>query len=983
MKVKSAEDLYTYTRPDSREDHLAVYHDDNGEINGLRWRQGMDGDSDFYQRAKRSGRWNGKMWCFPDKRVARKILDFVISKRPELPILKEGIAEHPFAGVRVSLISFPTGEAACLLPLPLPPFAVLDAQSDTKIVLNGAKKGERALMVIDTIDHITDLVDSVCKQGASVSDMFAQNCGFLKPGTSPVNVETSGWAVRLICNLNDPSHYFLKPKEEVRWEGQYPDGVRVVIPWTGTIQLTRKRWKSENWRERIKRAGIILSGADPDAEIVAPVNSFDYARVPGWNAPAMNNHTLHDYQREGVNFCIQRGMRALIGDEMGIGKTAQAIAAAEAIDAKRVVVICPANARFVWQAEIEGWSTGGIVQHVENQLDKLDPDARWHIITYDEISVKTQTFRVRDESEEQAIQSIRIVSSEDDKENDKQKDLEILGKEYPKSCKIFKAPLLTPDFADIKRRATWERSVRRLHGELLEQLIGLGPMLLIVDEAHRAKNRDAKRTRAIQKITANNQVHVLLLTGTPLRNNEHEAAVLLSLLDGKAAEALSKRKGYTIQDVKDYLGYFMIRRTKAEVLPQLPPKTRQRIDLTQLDPEMLAEYQDCMNYAWRVYRQALGEGLSEGEAKKAAQGLFEKARTALGLAKVKGGEVADIVANVVENKGCCVVFCAHHYASDTLRDQLRGAGLTASVLDGRTPLAQRSQIVNEFQAGRLQVFIGGINAAGESITLTRADTVVFVELDYVPAALQQAEDRIHRVGQENNCLVLHLVARGIELDETMISVVGSKIERIGQVLDEGIDNIIQENASAATVIFDRLLGGYSAASAGFAGPSQATSQTTTHTPILTKSSIFKEAPPSRTVPGLNPSSRTVASNQVAGRRGRSNHHSDVQAASVPPETPAIGEATATKRGPGRPKMYIGDQTAPSATERSKRSIQRLNEEGGKRLMLRLTPQAMAALKSIMAGSGFRTETETINEALIALNRSKKGLKRMSTKKPEI
>lgn len=117
--------------------------------------------------------------------------------------------------------------------------------------------------------------------------------------------------------------------------------------------------------------------------------------------------------------------------------------------------------------------------------------------------------------------------------------------------------------------------MQRLRGELLEQLAAAGA-LLIVDEAHRGKNKNAKRSKALARLAATGG-GVLLLTGTPLRNHAGEAARLLGYLDSQAAVDLDKERGYTIQDVQDYLSYYMIRRTKAEVLPELPEKTRQRV----------------------------------------------------------------------------------------------------------------------------------------------------------------------------------------------------------------------------------------------------------------------------------------------------------------------------------------------------------------------------------------------------------------------
>jgi SNF2 family DNA or RNA helicase len=222
-------------------------------------------------------------------------------------------------------------------------------------------------------------------------------------------------------------------------------------------------------------------------------------------------------------------------------------------------------------------------------------------------------------------------------------------------------------------------------------------------------------------------------------------------LNAKAAEALSKERGYTLQDLQENLAYYSIRRLKLDVLSELPEKVRQVVEIDRLDVEQLTEYDNMLSWARKKYYEGIKDGKSENEAREDMRGGIEKARTFLGMAKVLGGQVAEIVTGVVEEKGNVVVFCSHHDCSDALHEQLRAQGYTAEVVDGRTPQRRRAEIVNDFQERKLQVFIGGILAAGESITLTAADTVIFLELDWVPAALRQAEDRIHRVGQERGC----------------------------------------------------------------------------------------------------------------------------------------------------------------------------------------------------------------------------------------
>ena len=101
-------------------------------------------------------------------------------------------------------------------------------------------------------------------------------------------------------------------------------------------------------------------------------------------------------------------------------------------------------------------------------------------------------------------------------------------------------------------------------------------------------------------------------------------------------------------------------------------------------------------------------------------------------------------------------------------------------------MAERPPIVDEFQKQKLQVLVCGIGAAGESITLTTAATTLFVELDWVPAALAQAEDRTHRVGQARTCRAIYFTARTelgkSTVDAILLNVIEEKLALIEQVL---------------------------------------------------------------------------------------------------------------------------------------------------------------------------------------------------------
>jgi superfamily II DNA or RNA helicase len=900
LEVKRPSEFYSEHDPE----HIRVVHDPSGTLVALSWRY-PSVDQGLYMMAKRRGGvWNREIygWTFPAPGVAEALLKTIAKRNPDWPVIGDP-SSRPLTGKLVHrLPALPNGLHACLIPSPLP-YGIKIPSTRRMFKLSGSGKREIGLL-IDEEAAISAAITSMVKLGALCENKPSTKWP-LTASKERLKVTTAGWTVTVKFNLSNLLHLLSMPAQN-----GYLDG---------TLHTTRKRWGAIE--KILHDVGLDWEGDDPADEPTLPT-AFDASKVTGWNTPTPSGYLLHAYQKEGAEFCARRGMRALVGDEMGIGKTAQAIAAAEATSSQRVIVFCPANARYVWDREIREWSGRGEIQHITSSLDLLDTSARWHIITYDLIATRAESWRLNDAQELAAFSAAcpdLVKNIEKSKPN-----------QFPQKVTIDKVVTNVPQFADKKRIAAWEKVMRRLRAELLEQILAIGPVLVVLDEAHRVKNREAKRTKAIQQIT-DGDTRVLLLTGTPLRNNEHEAAVLLSLLDKDTCAALSRGHSYTIEDVKDYLDYFMIRRTKLEVLPELPEKTRQRIDISQLDPRALSAYRRALENALESYDLARAHGKSEAEAKQAMQGGIERARTELGLAKVLGGEVADLVVDVVENKQCCVVFCAHHAVSDQLKAQLVKEGLRVAIVDGRTAQKDRAEIVKNFQSGGLDVFIGGIHAAGESITLTRADTVVFTELDWVPASLLQAEDRVHRVGQKGNCQIVQLIARMPDednLDEMMIDLIGAKLARIGQVLDEDQSNIIAKNIQ--TQIRDRLLGISLAA------------------PVAMQ---FPFAVPSKVPPKTLEHSETSDNDKTPTPERAEGQD-------------AIHETEVVKRKRGRPKVYK-DNAPPSATERSKQSIKALAASGGKRIMLRLTPDAYDALRKIMDLTGVQQETAAINLALMA------------------
>jgi len=347
--------------------------------------------------------------------------------------------------------------------------------------------------------------------------------------------------------------------------------------------------------------------------------------------------------------------------------------------------------------------------------------------------------------------------------------------------------------------------------------------ILICDEAHYLKNRDARRTQlvtgcretrktaAVPALRAKRRV---LLTGTPITNRPSELFSLINFLDPQAwpnffsyakryCGAFKSQWGWdfsgasNLPELQERLrASILVRRLKKDVLTELPAKRRQVIEMpapagadaairTELEAyesraERLAALQARVELAKATddpeeHRQAV-QALREGVTALFAE--MSRLRHATAVAKIPA--VIDFVRDAVEASGKVVLF-AHH--KDVVSAIAEAFGNEAVILVGDTPQQARQAAVDAFQNDTsVKLFIGSLTAAGVGITLTAASHVIFAELDWVPGNVSQAEDRCHRIGQTDSVLVQHLVLEG-SLDATMAQRIVDKQDVIDRALD--------------------------------------------------------------------------------------------------------------------------------------------------------------------------------------------------------
>lgn len=342
-------------------------------------------------------------------------------------------------------------------------------------------------------------------------------------------------------------------------------------------------------------------------------------------------------------------------------------------------------------------------------------------------------------------------------------------------------------------------------GAWVEALIKTKPQALIMDEIHYCKNPKAKRTKAIKKL-AKGMPHVIGLTGTPIVNRPSEALTTIQLIDKSVAPNRwhylqtycdAKHNGFgwdfsgasnTEQLHKRLTETIMIRRKKADVLKDLPDKIRSfmPMELDNASNYMRAE-QDFIEY------------LRIQKGSEAA----EKASNAATLAEIEGlkqlaveGKMQQAISWIkdhLENEGKLVVMAVHKFVINRLMEEF---GDIAVKVDGSVSAEARNSSVKRFQEDSgIKLFVGNIKAAGVGLTLTAASTLAFLELPWTPGDLAQAEDRIHRIGQQDSVNIYYLLAEGT-IEEKIAHLIDSK----RKVLDSVLDGIKTEEQSLLSLL---------------------------------------------------------------------------------------------------------------------------------------------------------------------------------------
>ena len=307
---------------------------------------------------------------------------------------------------------------------------------------------------------------------------------------------------------------------------------------------------------------------------------------------------------------------------------------------------------------------------------------------------------------------------------------------------------------------------------------------LIVDEAQVIKNAVAKRSQAIFQIPADFR---MALSGTPLENRLAELWSImrfcnpgllgpLSRFNERFAGPIERNRDRDAQRLlRRLIAPFVLRRTKSQVLDDLPPRTELVLSLA-LEGAELAHYEALRRQAIVEAEAAVAQSGSQAHFHILAQ-LTKLRRAAcdprlvspnLDIVGAKVRTFADLAGDLSANGHKALVFSQFVDFLTLLRKPLDAAGIPYQYLDGSTPVADRERRIRDFQAGKGNLFLISLKAGGFGLNLTAADYVIITDPWWNPAAEDQAMGRAHRIGQLRPVTVYRLVAQGT-LEEQIIA----------------------------------------------------------------------------------------------------------------------------------------------------------------------------------------------------------------------
>ncbi|MDQ0362127.1 DEAD/DEAH box helicase [Breznakia pachnodae] len=472
-------------------------------------------------------------------------------------------------------------------------------------------------------------------------------------------------------------------------------GAEAELPMYNAFSLTDKIDHFQN-----------LSGREDDT-FKQLLDSFSKANIEELQIKPKYEDILKEYQKYGVKWLMtlsQYGFGGILADDMGLGKTLQVIAYLESTfqEGKTSIVVCPASLMLNWQDELEKFSSD--------------------------------------------LKSICIYGNVEERKIQIQR------------CQNYDIVITTYDY--IKRDV-------ELYNDIQFDSV-------ILDEAQYIKNHTTKAAKATKSLHSRIR---FALTGTPIENSLAELWSIFDFLmpnylynysyfkrryETPIIKMSDKKKEYALKQMTEP---FLLRRRKQEVLHDLPDKIEKTLSF-HFNREEEQLYLAHLSQA----NKELQEYLNMQEENKVAmlkillrlrqiccepRVLYDNIKTA--SSKMKG--CLEVIESLKESNKKVLLFSSFTSILDLLAEELRKKDISYLMLTGDVAKDQRKILTAKFQEGNTDVFLISLKAGGVGLNLTKAEAVIHYDPWWNLSAQNQATDRAHRIGQENEVQVFNLIMK--------------------------------------------------------------------------------------------------------------------------------------------------------------------------------------------------------------------------------
>ena len=487
------------------------------------------------------------------------------------------------------------------------------------------------------------------------------------------------------------------------------------------------------------------------------VKEFKTVGDSDYELPEQLKKVLRNYQKYGYKWLrvlAANHFGGILADDMGLGKTAQVISvllAARQESTKPSLIVCPASLVYNWQAEFA----------------KFAPEMTTLVIAGTQSDRKELLTKVRDEISTQSAVAVQPAASV-----------------LPYDVLITSYDLLKRDIAEYEdMRFAYQ----------------------VIDEAQYIKTHTTAAAKAVKVIQAD---HKFALTGTPIENRLSELwSIFDYLMPGflysydvfkKELETpiVKSKDEAATKRLKRMVSPFILRRLKKDVLKDLPEK------MEELQYAHMEETQRQLYDAQVAHmKEMIGAQDEESFKKNKIQILAELMHIrqiccdpSLMVENYKGESAKriacmELIESAIEGEHKMLVFSQFTTMLELLAKDLTDRGIAYYMITGATPKEKRIQMVNEFNANAVPVFLISLKAGGTGLNLTGADVVIHYDPWWNVAAQNQATDRAHRIGQTKVVSVYKLIVKD-SIEEKIVRMQQEKADLADAILSGENGNVV-------------------------------------------------------------------------------------------------------------------------------------------------------------------------------------------------